>query len=193
MDDFPGTISVASQSRTTLFCPTTDPIAAPPSFCVSPLWVENVCLNEALTRFGRPDCSTLARLCVWEEPRWTDDPLNAAVATASLVWSKERGWSWSAQTSSEVSEFGLVGTGVWNLVAELLSGAEVLWHPVQLRAKSLSLPLNWLLPSYDSQGRGFLTVNENEDRSRHEGELLVSWRNSSPKMKFSQKQSVLDK
>lgn len=162
LDDFPGILSAASQSDlwswVTFFSPNIESVVVPSSLSVSLLWVENVCLNEAFTRFGSPDCSTLARLCVWEAPRWTKGPLNAAEATASLVWSKERGWSWSAQTASDVSEIGLEGTGAWNLVSECLS--EVLRHPVQLQAKSLSPPL---LPSCDSQGRGFFAVSVSKD------------------------------
>lgn len=184
VDDFPGILSTASQSElqslTALFFPTTDGIIAPSSFSLSLLCAEDVCLKEVLMRFGRLDCNTLAMLCVWEEPCWNDGPLNAAVATASFVWSKDRGWSWSPETASEAVDTGLVGPGPWNLVFDWLQGSclsGVFRHPVHRLGESLSYPLHWLLPSRDSQGRGFLAVNESE--STKMDERLSYWPKSS--------------
>lgn len=141
LDDFPGILPAAPQfelfSWKAAFCPT---VSDTPSL----LFSEYICLEWELLRFGKPHCRILARLYVWEELGWTGVPLNEAAATASRVWSKESGWSWTAHMAFEVSETSLVGAK----------------HPAILLIKTLSFC--WLPSFCESQVRGFLTVNKNE-------------------------------
>lgn len=65
-----------------------------------------VCSDELFVRLGSLDWSTMARFCTSEELPLAGGPLNAAVATASLVLSKQRGWSWSTHVTD-------VGAAVW--------------------------------------------------------------------------------
>lgn len=118
-----------------------------------------ICCEWNLLRLGRPDCSILARFCVWEELWCRTGPLNAAAATASRVWSKESGWSWTELAS----ETALVGTRLGSLVSEKLQVAAVAKerkHPGESLAASLSPLLFWLPSLYSALSRGFLPMNK---------------------------------
>lgn len=121
------------------------------------LWDTLDCLDDE-PRFGRLVWSTLTMFCVCEEPSWFKGPRNAAVATASLVLSNERGWSWSSQT----------GWGVWSWhrVSGRLEGrgpSKVLWYPVQSLEQSPSLPVHPLLLACASQIGGSFAENKRKD------------------------------
>lgn len=75
------------------------------------LWSGKAGFDELFVRLGSLDWSTMARFCASEEPPIATGLRHAAVATASLVLSKERGWSWSTDRDNEGAEAWSVESG----------------------------------------------------------------------------------
>lgn len=136
------------------------------------------CLDDEL-RFGRLVWSTLTMLCVCEEPSWFKGPRNAAVATASLVQSKERGWSWSSQTGG--------GVWSWHRVSGGLEGrglSKMLWYPVHSPEQSPSLPVDPLLLACALQKGGTFAENKRKDEQRDQRSLIVVLKEEFTKVEY---------